>query len=62
MFFIAANLTLNPTSANAYDSYGEALLKTDQKEAAVTMYKKSLELNPENKNAREVLERITSDN
>ena len=39
------NLTLNPSSANAYDSYGEALLKTHKKEEAIKMYKKSIELN-----------------
>lgn len=56
------NITLNPTSANVYDSYGEVLLKTDKKEEAISMYKKSLELNPKNENAKQVLERITKDN
>lgn len=56
------NLTINSGSANAYDSYGEALLKINQKEEAIKMYKKSIELNPENENGKEVLARITKDN
>lgn len=56
------NMVLNPNSSNAYDSYGEALLKIDRKEEATLMYKKSIELNPENKNGKEVLERIAKDN
>lgn len=56
------NLTINPGSANAYDSYGEALLKINETEEAIKMYKKSVELNPENENGKEVLARITKDN
>jgi tetratricopeptide (TPR) repeat protein len=44
-----------PESSNVYDSYGEALLKDGQKEEAIRNYKKSLELNPGNANAIEVL-------
>jgi tetratricopeptide (TPR) repeat protein len=49
------NLTLHPTSFNAYDSYGEALLKNNQREEAIIMYKKSIELNPGNENGIKVL-------
>ncbi len=40
-----------PNESNAYDSYGEALLLNKQYDQALINYKKSLELNPKNKNA-----------
>ena len=46
---------LFPDSFNAYDSYGEALLKANRNAEAIEMYKKSIELNPENKNAKTIL-------
>ncbi|MAO16541.1 alpha/beta fold hydrolase [Flagellimonas marinaquae] len=46
---------LFPDSFNAYDSYGEALMKSNRKEEAIKMYEKSVELNPENKNGRKML-------
>lgn len=52
------NALLNPTSGNAYDSYGEILLKMNKKEEAIIMYKKSIELNPENKNGKRVLDEL----
>ena len=50
------NVTAYPNSWNVYDSLGEAYLKDDQKELAIENYKKSLELNPKNKNAEKMLE------
>ncbi len=50
--------TLFPDSFNAYDSYGEALLKADKKEKAIKMYEKSIELNPENENGKAVLRQL----
>ena len=52
------NVALNPLSWNAYDSYGEALLKNNQKEEAIKMYKKSIELNPENEGGKKMLEEL----
>ncbi len=46
---------LFPDSFNAYDSYGEALLKANRKAEAIEMYGKSIELNPENENGKNVL-------
>lgn len=46
---------LFPDSFNAYDSYGEALLKANRKAEAIEMYEKSIELNPENENGEKVL-------
>jgi len=42
-------------SSNVYDSYGEALLKSGHKEEAIYNYKKSLDLNPANANAIDIL-------
>lgn len=52
------NLSLYPESWNAYDSYGEGLLKNGQKEEAIKMYQKSVELNPKNENGKNVLKKI----
>ncbi|MEP7267393.1 MAG: serine hydrolase [Saprospiraceae bacterium] len=43
------NILLFPKSFNTYDSYGEALRHLGRKEEALFMYKKSIELNPNNK-------------
>jgi pimeloyl-ACP methyl ester carboxylesterase len=53
------NVNLYPESAVAYDVLGEAYLKTGNAELAVINYKKSLELNPDNKNAKTKMERIS---
>jgi D-alanyl-D-alanine-carboxypeptidase/D-alanyl-D-alanine-endopeptidase len=47
-----------PDSFNAYDSYAEALMNDGQKELAITNYKKSLELNPANDNATDMLAKM----
>ncbi|SIR29846.1 alpha/beta fold hydrolase [Maribacter ulvicola] len=46
---------LFPESANAYDSYGEALLIAGNKEEGIKMYEKSIVLNPDNEHGKEVL-------
>lgn len=52
------NVFAFPRSANAFDSLGEAFLESGDKASAIENYKKSLLLDPENGNAREVLERL----
>ena len=52
------NVNLFPASWNVYDSLGEALLKDGDAEAAIKMYEKSLELNPESKSGKDALARI----
>jgi len=47
-----------PGSANAFDSLGEAYMKTGNKELAIKHYEKSLELNPQNANAAEQLKKL----
>jgi tetratricopeptide (TPR) repeat protein len=52
------NTLLFPESANTFDSLGESYLKAGETEPAIKNYRKSLKLNPENANAREVLESL----
>jgi tetratricopeptide (TPR) repeat protein len=52
------NVQLYPTSANVYDSLGEAYLKSGSKSLAKKNYLKSLDLNPNNPNAKRVLAQL----
>jgi hypothetical protein len=52
------NVEQFPESSNAYDSYGEALLKNNQKELAIENYKKSVALNPGNSGGIAALEKL----
>lgn len=52
------NVEAYPNSANVYDSYGEVLLSAGDTTAAMQNYKKSLELNPDNTNAKTILEQL----
>lgn len=47
-----------PNSSNPYDSLGEAYMVNGNKELAIANYEKSLELNPENFNAEDQIERM----
>lgn len=47
-----------PRSANAFDSLGEAYMEAGNKELAIENYKKSLMLDPDNKNAEEMLKKL----
>lgn len=49
------NTTLFSNSWNVYDSYGEILATLGYREKAIINYKKSLEPNPDNSNARNYL-------
>ncbi len=49
------NVASFPDASNPYDSLGEAYLKVGDTTQAITNYKKSLELNPANDNAKNVL-------
>jgi tetratricopeptide (TPR) repeat protein len=52
------NVEDHPKSANVYDSLGEAYMINGDKNAAIENYKKSLELDPGNGNAREMLKKL----
>jgi predicted alpha/beta superfamily hydrolase len=47
-----------PTSYNAFDSLGEAQLELGNEEDAIVSFKKSLVLNPENINAKNVIDKL----
>ncbi|WP_126971269.1 tetratricopeptide repeat protein [Gynurincola endophyticus] len=51
------NTQLYPKGFNTFDSYGEALMLANQKKKALKAYKQSLKLNPENENARKILQK-----
>jgi len=52
------NVQEYPQSANAYDSLGEAYMKAGQKDLAIQNYEKSLQLNPKNQSAAEMLKKL----
>jgi tetratricopeptide (TPR) repeat protein len=52
------NAEIFPESANAWDSLAEACAKNGDKARAIELYRKSLELNPANVNATEMLREL----
>ncbi|MBN8570230.1 MAG: FKBP-type peptidyl-prolyl cis-trans isomerase [Ignavibacteria bacterium] len=52
------NIKMFPNSANVYDSMGEGCMLKGSKELAILNYKKSLELNPNNDNAKKMLQQL----
>jgi len=52
------NVKEYPKSANVYDSLGEAYMNNGEKELAIQNYKKSLELDPKNNNANNMLKKL----
>ena len=51
-------MSLNPNSGNVYDSLAEAYMKTGDKQQAVEFYKKSLEKDPSNDNAKDKIKEL----
>jgi pimeloyl-ACP methyl ester carboxylesterase len=52
------NTELRPDSWNAYDSYGEALVKAGRKDEAIAAYRKSVALNPDSANGKAALKNL----
>ena len=52
------NVEMFPKSGNVYDSLGESYAMAGNKELALANYRKSLELDPANTNAREFIQRL----
>lgn len=50
-----------PTSSNAYDSFGESLMKLDKNDLAIENYRKSVALNPNNQNGIDFLKKLGDD-
>lgn len=55
------NVEMFPQSANVYDSLGEAYSAHNDKELSIANYKKSLELDPNNGNAKAHLGKLTGE-
>lgn len=55
------NVETYPEYANGYDSLGEAYMKNGDNERAIENYGKSLDLNPGNINAQEMLEKLETE-
>ena len=53
LFIFSVNVDKFPDSANAYDSLAEVFMIKGDKMKAIEYYGKSLELNPDNTNARD---------
>jgi CubicO group peptidase (beta-lactamase class C family) len=52
------NVEAYPQGFNTYDSLAEAYMTINERDLAILNYKKSLELNPNNTNAAEILKRL----
>jgi len=54
------NVEAYPQSSNVYDSLGEAYMNDGDKALAIVNYQKSLELNPKNRNAVKILQKLNT--
>jgi hypothetical protein len=54
----AYNAEAYPDSWNVYDSLGEAYMKNGDKQRAIELYQKSLALNPDNDNGKDMLRKL----
>ena len=52
---------LFPESGNAYDSLAEAYMKWGDNDLAIENYQKSLDINPNNNNAAQQLQKLEAD-
>lgn len=58
ILILQKNVELRPTSANVYDSLGEAYMNDGQKELAIRNYEKALQLKPDSANAVAMLKKL----
>jgi len=56
------NIQLFPNSSNVYDSIGEAYYMKGDLNSSIFSYKKSLDINPKNDNAKQMIEKIEKAN
>lgn len=59
MEVLRLNTVLFPNSANVYDSLAMALAESDEKQNAILMYRRSLELNPKSASALNALKKLS---
>ena len=58
ILFFELNTHLFPTSANVWDSLGEAYLENGQRQKALEYYRKALSIDPDMPSAQEAVERL----
>ena len=58
IFIFSINVDKFPKSYNVYDSLAEAYMNSGNTNLAIKNYEKSLDLNPENKNAVDMLKKL----
>ncbi|HCA80699.1 MAG TPA: hypothetical protein DEP53_13305 [Bacteroidetes bacterium] len=56
------NVNQFPQSSNVYDSMGEALMKAGRIDESIRNYKKAVELDPGNENAKALIEKMEKEN
>ena len=56
--YFKLNVEFYPDSWNVYDSLAEGYMENGEKELAIANFKKSLEMNPQNNNAVEMLKKL----
>lgn len=56
--FFKMNIEFYPNSSNVYDSFGELLLVKGDTINAIENYEKSLKLNPDNENAKNIIKKM----
>jgi tetratricopeptide (TPR) repeat protein len=54
------NIEAYPQSSNVYDSLGEAYMNDGDKPRAIANYQRSLELNPKNRGAVEMIRKLSA--
>lgn len=59
MAILKKNIDLFPESSNVYDSYAEALIAHGEYDSSIFYYKKALEINPNNENAKIMIDSIS---
>jgi tetratricopeptide (TPR) repeat protein len=52
------SIKLFPDYWNSYDSYADALTRTGKNDSAIEMYRKSIELNPQNEGGKKALQKL----
>jgi len=55
------NTILYPSSSNVYDSYAEACMMNKDYDLAINNYQKSIELDPQNQNAQNMIDKMKSE-
>ena len=59
--FFKQNIKLHPNSFNVYDSMGEAYMINGQKSLAIENYEKSIAINPQNENGKQMIKKLKSE-